>query len=61
MLPAGSPGGSVFAADGHTYERSTIRGHLQYHSTLPISKEHSVHKGLVSNLVMRNLMAELGS
>ena len=51
----------VIAADGHTYERSAIQCHLQHHSTSPMSKERLVHKGLVPNLVMRNLMAELGS
>ena len=51
----------VIAADGHTYERNAIQGHLQHHSTSPISRERLVYKGLVPNLVMRNLMAELGS
>ena len=51
----------MIAADGHTYERRAIQSHLQHHGTSPISREPLVHKGLVPNLVMRNLMAELGS
>ena len=49
----------VIAADGHTYERRAIQGHLQDHGTSPVNKKDLVHKGLVPNLVMRNLMAEL--
>ena len=51
----------VSAAHGLTYEQDAIQDHLQRHSTSLISKEHFDHKGLVPNLVTRNLMSDLGS
>ena len=46
----------VFAADGHTYERSAIETWLKTRQTSPLSNERLAHKQLVPNRALKALI-----
>ena len=48
----------VVCADGHSYERSAIEKWLQTKSTSPSTNAPLLHKNLVPNHALRNLIAE---
>ena len=48
----------VFAADGHTYERSAIQRWLAVHDISPLTNEPLVHKELTPNFLIRSMIRE---
>ena len=49
----------VIAADGWSYERAAITSWLQHSSVSPVTRKPLMHKRLVPNILLRNVIDTL--